>query len=106
VATIAKNLFSGLGTASLANTYVAPANTKAIIKAATLCNDTGATVACTVKIIAASGGTARTVVDERSLVDKETYLCPELINLVLEAGGSIQILGLNVAFVLSGVEVN
>ena len=101
----AKSLYSGLGTATLANTYIAPANTKAIIKAATLCNNTGSALPVTLAIIAGSGGTARVLIDERVLADKETYLCPEAINQVLEPGGSVQILGEDVVFVASGVEI-
>jgi hypothetical protein len=40
-----------------------------------------------------------------SLATNVSYTCPELVNQVIEAGGSLQALGLNVTLVASGVEI-
>jgi len=100
-----KNLADGALTASLVTQYTAPANTKAIIKAASLCNTSGGAVLVTLTLNPRTAGSARTLIDNRSVADEETYNCPEVINHVLEAGGVIQASGLNVLFVMSGVEI-
>ncbi len=100
-----KNLFDGVLTASLANTYVAPASTAGVVKAATFANPTAAVVTLNISIIARSGGVARVVVNARNLAATETYFAAELINQVIEAGGSIQASGLNLEVVISGVEL-
>ena len=101
----AKSLADGVLTASLVDQYTAPANTRTVIKSASFCNTTGGAVLLTVKLVPRSGGTARTVIDEESLADTDTYLAPECINQVLEAGGKIQALGLNIEVYISGVEI-
>lgn len=100
-----KNLADAVLTASAVTYYTAPTATKAIIKAATLCNNSGGAVNVTLTLNPRTGGTARTLIDNRSIADQETYLCPELINQVVEAGGVIQAQGLNVELMISGVEI-
>lgn len=100
-----KNLYDGLGTGALADTYTAPTGTKAVLKSVTLCNSTAGVVACTIKLMPRTAGTLRTLISARNLAVNETYTCPEVINHILEAGGKIQLLGLNVELVISGVEI-
>ena len=106
--TTAKRLVSGSQlTGSAATYYTAPTLTKAVIKSAQLTNTTAGAVACTVYLIP-SGGTAgatNTFISARSIAVGETYNCPELVNAVLEAGGFIQSLGLNVTLTVSGIEI-
>lgn len=101
----AKNLGDAVLTGSLAAVYTAPSSTRAIVKQAALCNTTGSPVDVTVDVNPRSGGTARVLIDTRTLADEETYTCPELINLVVEAGGVVRASGLNVTMMLSGVEI-
>lgn len=106
--TTAKRLVSGSQlTGSAATYYTAPSLTRARIQSASLVNTTGGAVACTVHLVP-SGGTAdatNTIISARTVADDETYPCPDLINHVIEAGGTIQALGLNVTLVVSGVEI-
>lgn len=106
--TTVKRLVSGSQlTGSAATYYTAGTLTKAVIKSAQLTNTTAGAVACTVYVVP-SGGTAgatNTLISARSIAVGETYNCPELINQVLEAGGFIQALGLNVTLTVSGVEI-
>lgn len=94
-------------TAAATTYYTAPANTKAVVKQAELVNTTGAAVTCTVYVIPSGGAAnaANTVISARSIAPGEAYPCPELVNQVLEAGGFIQALGLNVSFNASGIEI-
>lgn len=71
--------------------YTVPASTRAIIDKATVTH-TG-TVARTFSInLVQSGDTASNsnkVIETKSIQPGETYLCPELVGQVLEAGGFI-----------------
>src|SRR5438034_11778270 len=99
-----KTLADGLGGAALADIYAPPALTKAVIKTMAVCNSTAGAVALTVKVQPQAGGTLRTVISARTLAVNETYLCPELVNEVIDVGGKIQLSGLNLEYVLSGLE--
>jgi len=105
MAITAKVLAQAVLTASQAEYYAAPTGTTAIIHAAVLCNTTGGAVDCTVWLNPASAGTDRVLIDTRTLADEESYICPELVNQVLAAGGTIDALGLNVTLYVSGVEI-
>jgi len=103
-----KRLISGSQlTAAAVAYYTAPANTKATIKSAALVNTTAGAVVCTVHLVPFGGSASatNTFISARSIAVNETYTCPELINQVLEAGGMIQALGLNVTLAISGAEV-
>jgi hypothetical protein len=111
MATTVKRLVNGSQlTASAATYYTAGANTKAVIKAASLVNTTAGAVTATVYLIS-SGGTAgatNTLISAKSIAAGETYNCPELVNHVLEAAGFIQALAGSataITLVVSGVEV-
>jgi hypothetical protein len=105
VTVTAQCLADGALTGSQATYYTAAALTTAIIKAATLTNNTGAPVAVSVWLNPRTSGTDRPVIDTRTLSDEESYPCPELINHVIEAGGTLDALGLNVVLYVSGVEI-
>lgn len=85
-------------TAVVATYYTVPALTRVRICNATLCNTTGAPVATTVHIVPSAGaaGVANRKISARNIDAGETYPCPELIGRVLEAGETIQALGLAV----------
>lgn len=87
--------------------YTAPAGTRAVLKSVDLCNTTAGAVAVTVHLVPSGGAAsaANTLINALSLAANATYTCPELVNQVIEAGGSLQALGLNVTLVASGVEI-
>lgn len=106
--TTAKRLVPGSQlTGAAATYYTAPALTRAIVKSAQLTNTTGGAVACTVYIVPSGGaaGASNTAISARTIAAGETYNCPELVNAVIEAGGTIQALGLSVTLTASGVEI-
>lgn len=87
--------------------YTAGVNTRCVIKAASLCNTTAGAVLCTVYLVPSGGapGAANTLINAVSVAANATYTCPELVNQVIEAGGSIQAFGLNVTLAASGIEI-
>lgn len=93
------------GSAATYGTAV-PANTKRVIRQASLYNGTAAPVQCEVHVIA-SGGTASDTnrVILRTIGVEETYNCPELVNRGLNAGGFVQALGLNCSFSYTATDV-
>ena len=99
-----KNIIPGvLLTGSAATYYTAPALTRVRICNATLTNNSGGAVACTVNIVT-SGDTAalkNQKISARSIASGETYTCPERIGRILEPGDFISALGLNVALDVS-----
>lgn len=101
----AQVLANGVLTGSQAEYYACPAGTTAVLKAATITNNTGGAVDVSVWLNPITAGTDRLLIDSHTLADEETYLCPELINQVLEAGGTIDALGLNCILYVSGVEI-
>lgn len=79
---------------------VVGASTKRLIIGAVLCNTTGAPIAATVYLVP-SGGTAgatNTYISAKAIAAGESYPCPELINMGLNAGGFIQALGNGLTF--------
>lgn len=82
------------------------ANTKRVIRAASLYNGTAAPVVCQVHLIA-SGGTASDTnrVINRTIDVEETYNCPEMINQGLNSGGFVQALGLDCSFRYTATDI-
>lgn len=74
------------------------------IKSASVTNTTAGVVALTVYRVPSGGtaGASNTVISARSIAVGETYNCPELVNKVLHAGDTIQAMGLNLSFDVSG----
>jgi hypothetical protein len=86
------DLYSGQLAATVGTLYTCPSNTRVRIVAATATNDT--TIAETFTIYRVpngdTAGDANVVINTKSLGDKESYTCPELVGHILEAGDSIQ----------------
>ena len=100
-----KNLFDGVLTGSLANTYVSPAGTTTVITSAVVCNTTGGVINLTLATIARTAGAARTIIDNRPLADEFSDLVPEVRGEVLEPGGAIQGQGNGLTIVLRGLQI-
>jgi hypothetical protein len=66
-------------------------NVRAIIDKATITNTSANNVTVSVNLVTVSGsaGASNLIIDTRTIVPDETYLCPELVGQVLEAGGFI-----------------
>jgi hypothetical protein len=66
-------------------------NCKAIIDKATITNtDTvNRTVSVNLVTVSGSAGNSNLVIDDKTIVPGETYLCPELVGQALEPGGFI-----------------
>ena len=108
MSTSAKRLVAGSQlTAAAVVYYTAPTSTKAVIKSASIVNTTAGAVAATVYIVPAAGSpaAANTLISARSIAVNETYTCPELVNHVLGPGETLQALGLNLTFAVSGAEI-
>jgi len=109
MANFTKSLADGLTTTTLTTSvYAPPAFTKALIRQMVVSNPTGAVCALTVGVFTKTGATGtRTIINARNVAVNETYLCPEILNAVIDVGGHIE-LGSNPAnlqFVISGVEM-
>lgn len=89
-----------------ATTYYTAVN-QTIIQSMDLVNTSGAAVSCTVYRVA-RGDTAaarNTTISALSVAAGSTYLCPEMVNMVLEPGDFIQALGNGVTIMASGLLV-
>ena len=66
-------------------------NVRAIIDKATVTNTSASNVTLSVNLVTVSGsaGASNLIIDNRTIVPDETYLCPELVGQVLEAGSFI-----------------
>jgi len=66
-------------------------NVKAIIDKATVTNTSASNVTLSVNLVTSGGsaGSSNLIMDTRTIVPDETYLCPELVGQVLEAGSFI-----------------
>ena len=66
-------------------------NVRAVIDKATVTNTSANNVTLSVNLVTVSGsaGASNLIIDTRTIVPDETYLCPELVGQVLEAGGFI-----------------
>jgi len=66
-------------------------NVRAIIDKATITNTSANNVTVAVNLVTVSGsaGASNLVIQTRTIVPSETYLCPELVGQVLEAGSFI-----------------
>jgi hypothetical protein len=66
-------------------------NVRAIIDKATITNTSANNVTVSVNLVTVSGsaGASNLIIDTRTIVPDETYLCPELVGQVLEAGSFI-----------------
>ena len=92
-------------TGAVATYYTAQQQT--IIQSMDLCNTTAGAVACTIYVTPLAGTTnaTTTIISAKSIAAGETYICPEAVGMIVEAGGLIRGLGLNVTIMASGVKV-
>lgn len=86
-------------------------NVRAIIDKATITNTSANNVTVSVNLVTVSGsaGASNLIIDTRTIVPDETYLCPELVGQVLEAGGFISTTasaGTSLTMRVSGREVS
>ena len=86
-------------------------NVRAIIDKATITNTSANNVTVSVNLVTVSGsaGASNLIIDTRTIVPDETYLCPELVGQVLEAGGFISAIagaGTSLTMRVSGREVS
>jgi len=91
MAVVAKVLVPPLQLATAQTTQYTATNVKAIIDKATITN-TGASNASFNVNVVTSGGSANNanlVIDTKTVVPNETYLCPELVGQVLDGGDFI-----------------
>lgn len=91
MAVIAKVLVAPLQLATAQTTQYTATNVKAIIDKVTVTN-TGASNASFNVNLVTSGGSANNgnlVIDTKTVVPNETYLCPELVGQVLDSGDFI-----------------
>jgi len=105
MSTVLINAGQGLLTASLVTLYTVPVNRKFVFRAAIFANFTGGALTLIVELLDGTGGTQRRYI-EITVNDNNANLAPEVINHVLNAGGVIQASGLNMTYLLSGIEVN
>lgn len=75
---------------------VVPDNTKRVFVAPLLVNPTAAAVVASLYLVPAGGapGAGNVVVDALTIDPHSSYYCSEIVNLGLNAGGSLQALGL------------
>ena len=109
MANFTKSLADGVTAAVGTNVYAPPALTKALIRQMTVCNITAGVVALTVGLVTKAAGAppVRTIINARNVAVNETYLCPEILNAVIDVGGHIEIgsAPIGATFVISGVEM-
>lgn len=86
-------------TATMDPFHTVPALTRERISNATVTNDTGGNVQFSAEIITGSNTSMK--IYNRSLVDGETYTCPELIGQILEPGAIVKAKGLGLSFDVS-----
>lgn len=100
---IALYIFDGgaLTAAAVAQGLPVPLLTKRVIRSASLVNKTAAPIAATVYLVksgGAAGDAGSTRIPARTIAAGETYLCPELVNRGLNAGGFVSALGAGLEF--------
>lgn len=108
MATLRKRLSSTVLEATTGTQYTAPSGVRAQILAAVLCNSTAAAVTVSLWLVPPGGAADATniVLSAQSLAAGESRPCPELVDQVLEAGGTLQARGAGVSLVVSGIEYN
>lgn len=95
-----------LTTAATVQGSAVAVSTKRIIRAAILCNSTAAPITASAWLVP-SGGTGdatNIMISTHALAPGETYPCPELVNQGLNAGGTVQALGLGLTFKYTAVD--
>ena len=88
---IVKNIIPRKQAEDTQTTQYTAVNCKCIIDKFSVTNTSGSNVTFSVNLVQSLGtaGDSNLVLAEKSIFPNETYLCPELINQVLENGGFI-----------------
>lgn len=96
-----------LGAAAAVVGAAVPTSTKRVIVSADLVNTTAAPIDATIYMVPTAGAAAAAncVIQARTIAPKETYLCPELINQGMGAGGTVQGLGNGLSFRYSARDI-
>jgi hypothetical protein len=86
-----KTLVPPLQMAATQTTQYTATAVRSVIDKATVTNTSASNVTLSVNLVTVSGsaGASNLIIDTRTIVPDETYLCPELVGQVLEAGGFI-----------------
>lgn len=85
-----------------------PANTRRVIRSASLVNKTGVPILGTVYLVksgGAAGDPGSTRIAARAIAAGETYPCPELVNRGMNAGGAVWALGNGLEFEYTATDV-
>ena len=94
MAVTVKNIIPAKQAEASQTTQYTAAGCRTIIDKFTITNTSASTTTLSVNLVASGGsaGTSNLVLDDKSIVPGETYLCPELVGQVLEPGGFISTL--------------
>lgn len=86
-----KNAYAGQPGASATEAYDCPAGAEARVLKCTACNDTTTNVTFKVYKVpsGASVGDAYYIINDKTLISKDTYECPEVVGQVLDPGDKI-----------------
>lgn len=89
-----KNIIPRKQAENVQTTQYTASNCKTIIDKFTVTNTSAANVTFSVNLVASAGaaGSSNLVLQTRTIVPTETYLCPELVGQTLESGGFISTL--------------
>lgn len=89
-----KNIIPRKQAENTQTTQYTATNCKTIIDKFTVTNTTASNVVFSVNLVASGGsaGASNLVLQTRTIVPAETYLCPELVGQTLESGGFISTL--------------
>jgi len=89
-----KNLIPRKQAEAAQTTQYTALNCKTIIDKFTVTNTSASNVTFSVNLVASSdtAGAQNLIIDTRTIVPGETYLCPELVGQTLESGGFISTL--------------
>lgn len=99
-----KNIIPRKQAENTQTTQYTATNCKTIIDKFTVTNTTASNVVFSVNLVASGGsaGASNLVLQTRTIVPAETYLCPELVGQTLESGGFISTLaGAATSFTIS-----
>jgi hypothetical protein len=91
---IVKNLVPAAQLTAAVATYYTAVNVKALLDKCTLCNTSGAAVTVDLHLVPSAGAASASnkVLDTVSVNSHTTYVAPEVVGHVLEAGSTIQAL--------------
>ncbi len=94
MAITSKNIIPAKQAEATQTTQYTALNVRCVIDKFTITNTTGNNVTISVNIVPSGGsaGNDNLVLDSRTIVENETYVCPELVGQVMESGSFISTL--------------